>query len=244
MQALRSYEDDDESSSLESMDDSVDDRDYKVNEEESTESESSNEEFCEQEPRSSRGAKEIVEEREDVMDDGNTSSTGENQQETSLVDNVADIDWSISASEYKPLFELSAAKNGVVMCPLDRSATPFDAFNCLFPPSLFIHVAEKTNKRIEIENRKKKCNNKFTDAGEIMIMLGCTMIMGYNTVPKLELYWSGNKSLNNECISKAISRDRFRFLFSRMYFADPEKPGDASKTYYIDEVVTCFKHIR
>lgn len=127
LQALLSYEDDDESSSLESMDDSVDDRDYEVNEEESTESESSDEEFCEREPRSSRVAKETMEEREDVMDDGHTSSTGENEQETSWVDNVADIDWSIAASEYKPLFELSAAKNGVVMCPLDRSATPFDA---------------------------------------------------------------------------------------------------------------------
>ena len=36
-------------------------------------------------------------------------------------------------------------------------------------------------------------------------------------------------------MSKVISRDRF--LFSKLYFADPVKPANASHTYFVDELV-------
>ena len=177
-----------------------------------------------------------------LEDEETMNGADDHQMPVEWTESVTDIDWSKLPQEFEPLFSLSAAKRGVVLCSLDRSSTPFEAFKSVFPPSLFIHIADKTNKRIEKENASKKVKNNLTDAGEVMIVIGCTMIMGYNKVPKLELYWSGNRSLRNECISKAITRDRFRFVFSKMYFADPQKPSDASKTYYIDDVVRCFKY--
>lgn len=67
------------------------------------------------------------------------------------------------------------------------------------------------------------------------------LVMSYNHVPQISDYWSTHISLGNTAIQTAISRDRFK-LFFLMYFAFPNKPENCSKTYYIDEVVQCFKH--
>ena len=45
------------------------------------------------------------------------------------------------------------------------------------------------------------------------------------------------KSLGN----RSISRDRFGFITSKMYFATPEKPSNSSLTYYLDDLVRCLK---
>ncbi|KAG5870916.1 hypothetical protein JTB14_004138 [Gonioctena quinquepunctata] len=55
------------------------------------------------------------------------------------------------------------------------------------------------------------------------------------------MYWSRNISLGNQVISKNISRDRFLLISSKLYFNQPEKPNDAPKIYYIDEVVNCLR---
>ncbi|KAK9688344.1 Transposase IS4 [Popillia japonica] len=111
-----------------------------------------------------------------------------------------------------------------------------DIFLKLFPRSLFMHIAACANERIRlIENHKnKRLNMKETDMYEIMIVLGCTMAMCYNKIPGISDYWSNNKSLANNVIKEAISRDRCILILSKMYYNDPKKPNDSSKTYYID----------
>lgn len=42
-------------------------------------------------------------------------------------------------------------------------------------------------------------------------------------------------------MKKYISRNRFQLLASKLYFAEPQKPNDATKTFYIDEMVDCMK---
>ena len=66
--------------------------------------------------------------------------------------------------------------------------------------------------------------------------------MCYNHVPNQSDFWSKNDSLGNTFIKKAISRNRFQILASKMYFNHPAKPDDASKLYYVEELVQCFKH--
>lgn len=90
--------------------------------------------------------------------------------------------------------------------------------------------------------KKYKKKVQITDQHEIMIILGCYLIMSYNRVPALHLYWSTNKSLGNSAIKHAIARNRFQLLSSKMYFNSPEKPKDAHKLYYIQEVVSCLKY--
>lgn len=76
----------------------------------------------------------------------------------------------------------------------------------------------------------------------MMIVIGCTIIMSYNRVPYMSMLWSKDKSLRNEAIVAAISRDRFLLLNSKLYFNQPKKPADAGKTYYMDELLRCLKY--
>ncbi|KAK9708067.1 hypothetical protein QE152_g27474 [Popillia japonica] len=99
---------------------------------------------------------------------------------------------------------------GVVTLDANRSARKIDIFLKLFPHSLFMHVAA-CNRYLSIklfphslfmhvaaciteiitliENHKnKRLNMKETGMYEIMIILGCTMVMCYNKVPGISDY--------------------------------------------------------
>ena len=54
-------------------------------------------------------------------------------------------------------------------------------------------------------------------------------------------YWSNSRSLGNDLIREVISRDRFCLLFSKLYFNTPVKPADASKIFYIEDLVACLR---
>jgi len=125
---------------------------------------------------------------------------------------------------------------------LDRSCSELDVFLKMFPRSLIIFICQCTNERLTILKEQKRVkDNVPTDPSEIMIVLGILLVMSYNRVPNMQLYWSANKSMGNEAIKSAISRDRFLLLLSKLYFNDPAKSPDCSKTYYLDEVVACLK---
>lgn len=47
--------------------------------------------------------------------------------------------------------------------------------------------------------------------------------------------------MGNSVIREAIGRDRCKFLLGKLYFTDPEKPADASKIYYLEDVLNCLK---
>lgn len=127
------------------------------------------------------------------------------------------------------------------MISLNDDCDEFDSFLTLFPKSLFIWIADCTNERLKI--LEQKTNKKYapTDYHEIMIVIGCTIIMSYNRVPYMSMLWSKDKSLRNEAIVEAISRDRFLLLYSKLYFNQPKKPTGAAKTYYMDELLNCLK---
>lgn len=106
---------------------------------------------------------------------------------------------------------------------------------------MFKWIAQCTNERLIILNNEKGKNIPLTDWYEIMIVIGCLLVMSYNRVPHMYMYWSGNKSVRNETIANAISRDRFMILHSKLYFNNPIKPDGAKKTYYMTEVINCLK---
>lgn len=75
-----------------------------------------------------------------------------------------------------------------------------------------------------------------------MVVIGCLLVMSYNYVPHISMYWSKNKSVRNETIANAISRNRFMLLHSKMYYNHPEKPQNAEKTFYVEELLNCLIH--
>lgn len=88
--------------------------------------------------------------------------------------------------------------------------------------------------RGEFPNKKKtKSEDQFTDPFEMMVVIGTYLVMSYNRVPQMRMYWSQNASLRNLAIQNAIGRDRFLMLSAKLYFNNPEKPQGSSKTYVL-----------
>ena len=65
--------------------------------------------------------------------------------------------------------------------------------------------------------------------------------MCYNRLPNLNDYWSSNHSMENQFIKNAISRNRFQFLMSKLYFNHPQKLDNATNLYYVKELLNCMK---
>ena len=223
---------DEQSSSSESeIDDSDLDADYrvpndKVSDEESEESESESDD-------------EII--GSENEDDGET-------QDTSMDTNDSEPDmfcWTKDLNGFKPKITLPREVEPVVLVDVNRSASELDTFLKLFPMDLFEKIAFYTNMRLQKEksNSKGKKNPYLDDtsAEEMMIILGCVLVMCYNRVPAMHMYWSTKKSLGNTAISDGVSRNRFQQIFAKLYFADPNKPQDATKTYYLDEILASLK---
>ncbi|KAG4071192.1 hypothetical protein HA402_001182 [Bradysia odoriphaga] len=124
---------------------------------------------------------------------------------------------------------------------IDENHTITEVFFKLFPKSMFMWIAQCTNERLAISNEVTGKNIPPTDWHEIMVVVGCMLVMSYNRVPHMYMYWSGNKSVRNDTIANAISRDRFMLLHSKLYCNTPTKPTEAKKTYYMTAVVECLK---
>lgn len=116
-----------------------------------------------------------------------------------------------------------------------------DVFMKLFPRSLILWIVQCTNERLQILSDRKGKEVKPTNYHEMMVVICVYFIMSYNRVPDMQMYWCSNLSLRNEAIAKAIPRDRFLMLSSKLYFNSPKKPQGAGKTYYMDEVMNCLK---
>ncbi|KAF2366344.1 PiggyBac transposable element-derived protein [Trinorchestia longiramus] len=158
-------------------------------------------------------------------------------------ENTESFSWTCDNENFIPRKSVPTFKETVVTADVNRSSSEFDIFMKLFPRSLFLQIAHYTFMRIDILNKAKpKAKISYTCADEIMVVLGCALVMTYNKVPSMKMYWSTDISLGNEQIKTAISRDRFEILFSKLYFTNPEKPENASNIYYIEEVLSCLKH--
>lgn len=145
--------------------------------------------------------------------------------------------WQNVENTFTPRKEIPVHKEPQAL--IDEDSSIEQVFLKLFPKSLFMWIAECTNERLKILSAKKNRKVKLTDANEIMVVIGCLLVMSYNRVPHMQMYWSKNKSVRNETIANAISRDRFMLIHSKLYFNAPNKPKTADRTYYTDEMVNC-----
>lgn len=117
-----------------------------------------------------------------------------------------------------------------------------DVFLKLFPKSMMMWISSCTNERLVKHGEDRNIEIPPTDYHEIMIIIGCYLTMSYNRLPYMSMYWSRKKSLGNEAIKEAISRNRFLLVSSKLYCNHPAKPDDHGKTYYMEELVDCLKY--
>lgn len=150
------------------------------------------------------------------------------------------VKWEDASSSFVPRKTIPLYQTTKIS--LNDGYNEIDTFLTLFPKSLFMWIATCTNERLKLMEIKNKKIYTPTDYHEVMIVIGCTIVMSYNRVPYMSMLWSNNPSLRNEAIASAITRDRFLLLSSKLYFNHPEKPGNAGKTYYMDELLNCLKY--
>lgn len=192
--------------------------------------------------------------QDDEEDDDNNNEDIGTEMHTFDSGNVI---WTTPDETFRPRLEPTQPRVTRTLLNLTDDADELKCFLAVFPRSLFMYMAQCTNIRLDIlrQIKQKKYiearNPKQpkhppsvteTELNEMMLLVGCMLVMTYNKVPNLSDYWSNNPSLGNETIKNSISRNRFQLLISKLYLNDPVQPANASKGYYIEELLACLKH--
>ncbi|KAG5899910.1 hypothetical protein JTB14_002462 [Gonioctena quinquepunctata] len=117
--------------------------------------------------------------------------------------------WSVNVEIFQPKYSIPPEESGLVVANISRGATAIQCFLKLFPRSLFMQIASYTNQRLDILAKSKSKTLEPTCTGEVMVILGCSIVMSYNRVPSMHMYWSRNISLGNQAIIKLLDNIRF-----------------------------------
>ena len=143
------------------------------------------------------------------------STVSESSEDEKTNDNQMDAEeetdvflWTKNLSGFHPRKSIPNKIQPVILADVNRSTTELETFLKLFPMELFEMIAFCTNMRFQIQKSKKSKNTPYLDdtsAEEMMIVLGCVLVMCYNRVPAMHMYWSTKKSLGNQAISDGIS---------------------------------------
>ncbi|GFY49931.1 piggyBac transposable element-derived protein 4 [Trichonephila inaurata madagascariensis] len=162
----------------------------------------------------------------DALSDTDTASISSvDEMPSANASGCRPILWFHADSTFQPPMTIPEESSPSLLFNLNSSVTEVDVFLKLFPNSLMIWISQCTNQRL------KKLGQTIhpTDPSDIMLVLGCMLVMSYNKVPKFSHYWSSNTSLGNVAIKSAISRDRCKTLLSKLYFTEPELRTQTSK---------------
>ena len=175
-------------------------------------------------------------------DDSDNDTNIEVESETCVEEHTNRLlEWIVPSNTFVPAKSIPSSRPCKIY-DINRNSRPIQVFHKMFPHSLYLQIVNCTNERIKILNNVKKQKHQPTDKGELQKILAVMMVMSYNYLPSLKNYWSNKESMGNRLVKRIISRDRYMVVTSKLYFSLPEKPPDATKTYYVDELLSCLKH--
>lgn len=98
-----------------------------------------------------------------------------------------------------------------------NNLTPLELFTIFFDKELMQIVFEHTNKYAAATK-----NNDYSPIllEEIEAFIGILILSGYNIVPQRYLYWDQQDDTRNDMISKAMTRQRFSYIMSKIHVCD------------------------
>lgn len=143
----------------------------------------------------------------------NESTTEAVRNEGPVTSANTNIIWGPVHESFRPRKSISLPRTCRTSDIFSSSSKPFDIFLKFFPKSLVNYIAQNTNFRIDkarlqVRDRgaraRKQSYMTATDSGEIIVVLGCTLIMGYNQQPSFSEYWSTKPSLGNPATNETI----------------------------------------
>ena len=92
---------------------------------------------------------------------------------------------------------------------------PLDSFYAMVTTDLLAHITEQTN--LYACQQGKNLN---ASQNEVAALVAIILLSGYCKVPYRDLYWSVSPDTHNEAVANAMSRNRFREIFSCLHLAN------------------------
>ena len=94
--------------------------------------------------------------------------------------------------------------------------SPIDAFKAMFSEYLVLHVTNQT-KLYAVQHGKGNLNILENEIRTFIVVL---LSSGYCKIPYRNLYWADAPDTQNEAVSCAMSRNRFREILLNLHLAD------------------------
>ena len=116
--------------------------------------------------------------------------------------------------------------------PISNNA--LDYLKLVWPQMLCEMLAHETN-RYASQNRVPHWRN--TTATEMWSFLGAVLLMGIHVLPRITNYWSQDKFLGVEALSRCFTRDRFRALLRNLHVVDNENANVQDRLYKVRPLI-------
>ena len=126
-----------------------------------------------------------------------------------------------AARKWKEQFLLTNAKvklSGSISIPQltrDTVKSPLDCFYSMFSPDLLTYITSQTN--LYASQHGQTLN---ADESEIRTVIAIILLSGYCKVPYRELHWTVSPDTHTVAVANAMSRNRFRDIFSNLHVAN------------------------
>ena len=99
--------------------------------------------------------------------------------------------------------------------------SPSDAFELIFTPAFLDTIVEQSNLYAkEVMGEDKYTSWVKITREELKAYLGFCVLMGINSLPAIDDYWSTDPTLHYSPIADRITRDRFKEISRYLHFAD------------------------
>lgn len=95
--------------------------------------------------------------------------------------------------------------------------TPFSIFNLFFDDVVIDFIVDMTNLYAQ---QDKNLTTFRTDNAEIRVFIAILMLSGYNTRPRLKMYWDRSPDVNCAAVSNAMPRKRFEQIMMCLHLSD------------------------
>lgn len=149
-------------------------------------------------------------------------------------------EWRKDFENFKPLRTLPKRTTPNIIDTLSSRSTQLDVLFSFLDEKFFKLILRHTNERLLIFASLKKRKIELATLPEIYAVFGIVLVMCYNRLPAMRMYWSKKPALENLLIKQTMTRDRFKLLYSKLYFNTPQKPPNAGKLYYLEKVIPMF----
>ena len=104
-----------------------------------------------------------------------------------------------------------------LLCADEDKATPFGIFNLFFDDDVVDYIVEMTNL---YAMREKGIMDFRTDNDEIRTFIAILLLSGYNSRPRMRMYWEKGPDVSCEAVASAMSRTRFEQLMKCFHLCD------------------------